>query len=374
MMHALTSTFRIAVVYQLLAGLLLLVMASACGGAEGTGPSTQTLEPTDSTAAIPNDSSAVPTDSTAIPPADSSAGPPADSSATPPTDSTATTPEDSSGISTAILDTRSRLPGIVFASNNMSSTYFNSIHTGAKRGGITPENVISVLTDARARGARLVLKFSLPDPYIQNSDGTFNFTKWKDLVNRYRNVDLNTFIADGTLLGHFLIDEPHMADKWGGKIVPQATVEAMAQHSKQIWPYVNTLVHTKMTWLASTSVTYHYLDAGWVQYASSKGPVSTWASTEISNAKAKGLGLVMGLNILNGGNGSSGIRGTKSGKYSMSGSELRSYGTTILDLTYACAFVMWEHKPTYYDRTEIASAMSALSLKAKAHVKTSCRQ
>ncbi|HZA93741.1 MAG TPA: hypothetical protein VE420_14045 [Gemmatimonadales bacterium] len=256
----------------------------------------------------------------------------------------------------------------------MSSTYFNSIHTGAKRGGITPENVISVLTDARARGARLVLKFSLPDPYIQNSDGTFNFTKWKDLVNRYRSIDLNTFIADGTLLGHFLIDEPHMANKWGGKIVPQATVEAMAQYSKQIWPYVNTLVHTKMTWLASTSVTYHYLDAGWVQYASSKGPVSTWASTEISNAKTKGLGLVMGLNVLNGGNGSSGIRGTKSGKYSMSGSELRSYGTTILDQTYACAFVMWEHKPTYYDRTDIKSAMSALSLKAKAHVKTSCRQ
>jgi len=364
MMHALTSTFRIAVVYQLLAG-LLLVTAAACGSAEGTGPSTQTLQPTDSTATVPNDSSAVPTDSTAIPPADSSA--------TPPTDSTST-PEDSSGISTAILDTRSRRPGIVFASNNMSSTYFDSIHTGAKRGGITPENVISVLTDARARGARLVLKFSLPDPYIQNSDGTFNFAKWKDLVNRYRNIDLNTFIADGTLLGHFLIDEPHMADKWGGKIVPQATVEAMAQYSKQIWPDVNTLVHTKMTWLASTSVVYHYLDAGWVQYASSKGPVSTWASTEISNAKTKGLGLVMGLNVLNGGNGSSGIRGTKSGQYSMSGSELRSYGTTILDQTYACAFVLWEHTPTYYDRTDIKSAMSALSLKAKAHVKTSCRQ
>ncbi len=118
MMHALTSTFRIAVVHQLLAG-LLLVMAYGCS-AEGTGPSTQTLQPTDSTAAIPNDSSAVPTDSSAIPPADSTAGPPPDSSAAPPTDSTATTPQDSSGISSAILDTRSRLPGIVFASNNMS--------------------------------------------------------------------------------------------------------------------------------------------------------------------------------------------------------------------------------------------------------------
>jgi hypothetical protein len=256
----------------------------------------------------------------------------------------------------------------------MSSTYFNSVHTGSKRTGGTPESAISLLTDARARGARILLKLSGPDEYVENSDGSFNFTKWKAQVDRFRTVNLAPFIADGTLLGHFLIDEPHMAGKWGGKIVSQGTVDAMAQYSKQIWPDMNTFVHTKMSWLASTSATYRYLDAGLVQYAVSKGPVATWISSEVTNAKLKGLGLMMGLNVLNGGNGSSGIRGTKSGFYSMSANELRTYGGAVLDHPYTCAFIMWEHKPTYYDRTDIRSAMSALSTKAKAHVKTSCRQ
>ena len=341
------------------AGGLLLALAAACGSAEGVGPSAETTLPTDSLAAVPDTTVPVPTDSTAAPP-----------------DSSVTPPVDSSGIGTAgaVLDNRSRLPGIVFASNQMENPYFNSVHTGSKRTGGSPESAVSLLMDARARGARIFLKLSGPVEYNKNSDGTFSFTKWKAQVDRFRSVNLAPFIADGTLIGHFLIDEPHMAGKWGGKIVPQATVEAMAQYSKQMWPDMNTFTHTKMAWLASTTLTYRYLDAGWVQYATSKGSVASWISTEVSNAKLKGLGLVMGLNVLNGGNGSSGIRGTKSGKYSMSASELRAYGTATLDQSYVCAFVMWEHKSTYYDRTDINSAMTALSLKAKAHVKTSCRQ
>jgi hypothetical protein len=353
---------------RLLAGGLLLALATACGSGDGVGPSAETTLPPDSTlATAPDTTGSIPTDSTAAP---------ADSSVTPP-DSSVTPPVDSSGISTgeAVLDNRSRLPGIVFASLDMPSTYFNSVHNGSKRtGGSSPQTAVSLLADARARGARIFLQLSGPAEYSQNSDGTFSFTKWKAQVDRFRTANFAPFIADGTLLGHFLIDEPHMAGKWGGKIIPQATVDAMAQYSKQIWPDLNTLVHTKMSWLASTSMTYRYLDAGWVQYAASKGPVATWVSSEVANAKLKGLGLVMGLNVLNGGNGSSGIRGTKSGKYSMSASELRTYGTATLDQSYACAFVMWEHKPTYYDRTDIKSAMSALAQKARAHVKTSCRQ
>jgi hypothetical protein len=352
---------------RLLAGGLLLALAIACGSGDGVGPSAETTLPTDSTlATVPDTTGSIPTDSTAVP-VDSAAAP---------VDSSATPPVDSSGIGTgeALLDTRSRLPGIVFASFGIPSTSFNSVHTGAIRGGGDSKSLVSLLTDARARGARIIVQFSRGRGYAKNSDGTFSLTKWKASVDRLRTANIGSFIADGTLLGHFLIDEPHMAGKWGGKVISHATLEAMAQYSKQIWPDLNTLVHTKMSWLASTSMSYRYLDAGWVQYQVIKGPVATWVSSEVASAKLKGLGLVMGLNVLNGGNGSSGIRGTKSGSYSMSASELRSYGSAVLDQSYTCAFVMWEHRPTYYGRTDIASAMSALSVKAKAHVKTSCRQ
>lgn len=337
---------------------VLLLLGSACSGSDNAGPSDAALPG----GTIAGDSTAVPVDSAAL------SG-----------DSLLTlVPADSAVMlgATAALDTRSSLPGIVFASDNMPNQYFNSVHTGSKEGGaVGPDNVLSLLADAKARKARMVLKFTKgADSYIQNSDGTFSFSKWKALVDRFKLIRLAPYITDGTLLGHFLIDEPHRAAKWGGKIIPQSTVEAMAKYSKQIWPTLNTFVHTQMSWLAGSSVTYYYLDAGWAQYAASKGAVSTWASGEISYARKKGLGLMLGMNVLNGGNGSSGIKGTSSRAYSMSANELRTYGKALLSQSYACGFILWQYNSTYYGRSDMKSAMSDISTLAKNHVKTACRQ
>jgi hypothetical protein len=86
---------------------------------------------------------------------------------------------------------------------------------------------------------------------------------------------------------------------------------------------------------------------------------------------------VVGLNVLDGGNGSSGIKGTYSGHWAMSANELRSYGTALLNQSYSCGFFNWTYNyfgPTYYNRSDIKSAMLDLSNKARAHVRTSCRQ
>jgi hypothetical protein len=40
----------------------------------------------------------------------------------------------------------------------------------------------------------------------------------------------------------------------------------------------------------------------------------------------------------------------------------------------ACGFYMWGYNASYFGRADIKSAMADLSAKAKAHVKTSCRQ
>jgi hypothetical protein len=350
-MIVLSSSAHRGVRLRAIAGGLLLLLGAACSNSGGgTGP-TEAALPGDSTAT----SGAAPVDSTTI-----------------------VSPTDSSGITGAVaaLDTRSPRPGIVFATDGMQNQYFSPVYTGSKRGGgVTPDNVLSLLSDARSKGARIVLKLTMgADSYIQNSDGTFSLTKWKALVDRFKAVNLSPYIADGTLLGHFLIDEPHRAAKWGGKIIPQSTVEAMAKYSKQIWPTMNTFVHTQMPWLASSPITYTYLDAGWAQYAASKGAVTSWITGEISSAKSKGLGLMVGMNVLDGGNGSSGIRGTSSGKYSMSATELKTYGTVLLNQSYACGFIIWQHNLTYFGRSDVKSAMATLSNMAKVHVKTACRQ
>lgn len=274
------------------------------------------------------------------------------------------------------LDTKSRLPGIVFGTFNMTSENLTSVHTGWLQGGpLDPTTILSKLSGARAKGGRVVIKLCKGrDEYVKNADGTFSLSKWKSLVGRYKNVNLGPYISDGTIVGHFLIDEPHRASRWGGKVISPATLEAMAKYSKQLWPGMTTMVRVVPSWLASSSITYTYLDAGWTQYVTGKGDAATWVAAEVAAAKRKGLGLVVGMNVVDGGNGSSRIAGATRGKYAMSASEIRSYGSALLNQSYACAFFNYTYDDDYYRRTDIKSAMADMSAKARSHAKTSCRQ
>jgi hypothetical protein len=326
------------------------ILAAACGSNDGFSPSAETP--------------------LAGAPADSALG-----SGSTPLDSTFAVPTDSAGIS-AIPNGAdaaiSAAPGIVFGSFGIKNDMLGTIHTGSVRAP-GPDNIVSLLTGARAKLARLVIGLYGNDGNIRNADGSFSLSKWKARVYSFKNSNFGSFINDGTVLVHYMIDEPNNPAKWGGKIVPQSTIEAMAQYSKQFFPNMITLARVDPSWLASSSVKYVYLDTGWAQYRSSKGDPLTFITTQIAAAKSKGLGLVVGLNLLNGGNGSSGLRGSGS-QWQMSANEIRSYGTTLLNQSYTCGFVMWEYNATYYGRSDIKTAMADLSSKAKGHPKTSCRQ
>ena len=73
-------------------------------------------------------------------------------------------------------------------------------------------------TSPRARGGRVVVAFSgSPKYYLQN--GYFSFEKWKSRVNRFRGINLSQFIKDGTIVGHYMIDEPNDPANWRGRPV-----------------------------------------------------------------------------------------------------------------------------------------------------------
>jgi hypothetical protein len=342
---------------------VLTFAAAGCDGGDKLSPSTENPV---ATAPTPGDSATIPVDS---------AGEPADSSSL---------PADSSGLSgdsTGLVPaaTAGTQPGIVFGSYQMTAGDLNSIHTGTVVGGqVNETNVIQFLAGVKAKGGRVVLKMCAGrDSFVKNADGTFSLSKWKSLVDRFRKVNLNPYITDGTLVGHFLIDEPHRAARWGGKVISQATVETMAQYSKQIWPALPAIVRVVPSWLASAPVTYRALDAGWLQYSAGKGEAAQLVASETSIAKQKGLGLVVGINILDGGNGSSGVRGLSSGKWAMSANEIRNYGTALLSQSYACGFFNWAYNDfglTYFARSDIKSALAALSTQATSHARTSCVQ
>jgi hypothetical protein len=261
--------------------------------------------------------------------------------------------------------------GIVFASFDMDNSLFGPVHTGSVRQP-SPSSLLTLLAGARTKHARVILKLGGSDANSQNADGTFNLAKWKSMVDRFKDINFSSYIADGTILGHYLLDEPHFPSKWGGSIVPQSIVEEMAQYSKQLWPAMTTMISAPPRWLAEAGISYTYLDAAFAQFEWNYG--SGWIGKEVAAAKAKGLGLVVSLNLLDGGDGTSGIPGTYGGRWAMSASEVRSYGSAMLTEAYICGFTMWKYTPEYYSRPDIQSAMADLSILARNHATTSCRQ
>jgi hypothetical protein len=262
--------------------------------------------------------------------------------------------------------------GIPFASFDLDTELLGSPYNAAvKMPG--PENILGLLSNIRGRGGRVMLMLSNHDSHVQNSDGTFSLTKWKQQVDRFKGINFQAFIADGTVIGFLLLDEPEDPSNWGGKTISPATVEEMARYSKQLWPDLTTFVRAKAVYLASTGMKFKYLDAGWAMYQSWQGDVSTWIKGQIAAAKRADIGIIVGLNVLNGGTSASGIRGTKGNFWAMSASQLRSWGSILMKEPYACGFFNWKYQASYNARSDIKSAMSSLLQLAQSHAPTPCR-
>jgi hypothetical protein len=343
---------------------IALLVGLGCGSEDTVSPSA--AAPT----AVPADTLTLPADSVPLAPDTALTAP---DSLLPPVDSLAT---DSAAMDPLITAVGTQ-PGIPFGQNNMRAVNMTSMYNGTQL-GITAPNFLAELKAAKEKGGRFVQKMAgKRDSDIKNADGTFSLAKWKKLVDGFRGLNFSSYIQDGTLMGHFLIDEPEFARRWGGKAISQATVEEMARYSKSIWPTLPTFARGAPSWLAKATFGYKYLDAGWVQDYTFNKNVPTWIATETAAAKLKGLGMITGIHVINGGDGSSGVRGTRDGKWNMSAAEIRTHGATLLKEPRACAFFLYtwlDGGATYMARSDIKAAITELWYKARAHQRTSCVQ
>jgi hypothetical protein len=235
---------------------------------------------------------------------------------------------------------------------------------------ISAHSLVSHLETARRNGARVMISFSGNEAHFKNRNRSFSMEKWKHRVNRYRRLNLTSFIRDGTLIGHYLFDEPHDPANWGGRTVPRATIDEMARYSKQVWPGLPTVVRAWPKYLKGYR--YRYLDAAWAQYSARFGPVAAFMRNNVRDAKASGLALVIGMNQLNGGNRAGGLRGFSTG-YAMTASQLRSWGSQMLSDPYPCAFLSWQYNARYMNRSDIKAAKAQLAAKARSKGSKSCR-
>jgi hypothetical protein len=235
-----------------------------------------------------------------------------------------------------------------------------------------PETILQDLAAARARGARMVVNFAGGSAKFTDAEGHFDYKMWKARVDRFLPIadQLNAYVPDRTLLAFMIIDEPFAKKRWGGQTVPLATLDQMGGYSKSLFPDLPTAVRAAPSELQNYQ--WRYLEASWAQYTSKKGPIAEYVSTEVAAARAEELGLIVGLNISKGGDGSSGFGSAN--ESSMSGAEILRYGHALLDEPYACAFISWDSRPSVINRPDVAAALKELALAAQAHPETSCRQ
>jgi hypothetical protein len=227
---------------------------------------------------------------------------------------------------------------------------------------IGPEDLMPDLATIKARGSKVVLNLAGGQSRYKDGSGHFSFSLWKASVDRFKGINFASYIDDGTIIGHYLVDEPNDATNWSGDPISGSMVDAMAGYSKQLWPKMPTIVRAYPSYLAEWSGDYRYLDAAWAAYVYRKGDVGTFIAENVSLAKSKGLALVIGLNILKGG----------PDQAKLTASQIESWGSKLLSNTYPCAFISWEYDKAYLDRSDIKTAMSHLSQLAGAMPGRSC--
>jgi hypothetical protein len=259
--------------------------------------------------------------------------------------------------------------GLPFGPAQLPAEHFAEF-SGTVYTATDPDTLIRDLEAARRTGTRLFISFAGSEEFNRDSNG-FSLTKWKQRVDRFRGLDLTAYIADGTIVAHFIMDEPQDPTNWNGKLVSQAQIEEIAKYSKEIWPSMLTMIRAKPDYLAGYQ--YPHLDAIRTHYLDRFAPLDEFIAAQVQGAKALGVGLVGGLNVLNGGSKESGIPGQRAGKNAMSADEIRSWGGRFLSEPYLCGFLMYEYDSTYFSRPDIQAAVADLAEMARSLPNRSCR-
>ena len=218
------------------------------------------------------------------------------------------------------------------------------------------------------------------------TNGTdFDIDMWTTNVEAWEGTGLQTYIDDGTLFGHMILDDiTDWSYLYWGTDPTGDEIEAMAQRSKELWPNWMTFVREKPSAMpVPTKGYYEYLDACLYQYRykdteDSGLDVATCAANENAAAQAIGLICAGGLNICDGGDGSSLQPGWRGGPdfWAMSSDEIIEYGTAMFEQIEGMPmFLCWEYDTTeiwpdgtigsvYFDQANLQDALHYLSVLA----------
>ena len=240
----------------------------------------------------------------------------------------------------------------------MPNEEFGAVFNGAMQNN-GPQILLQSLAQIKARGGKVIVMFAGSQHHYKEN-GHFSYTKWKARIDRFKGVNFTSYVNDGTIIGHYILDEPDDPANWNGQLVSPSVVEEMARYSKSLWPGMATIVRAEPGYLAGN---HKYLDAAWAQYLSRKGSASDFLRKNVADAQQRGLGLVVGINLLDGGTPN---------LSPMSASEVEEWGSAMLGSTYPCAFISWTYDERFLAAPGMRTAMAALRRQAENRSTRTC--
>jgi hypothetical protein len=224
-----------------------------------------------------------------------------------------------------------------------------------------PSNIIAKINSARALGIKLILMPTNGSHSLNWAPGTtnrFDYPTWETRLEQYDDPTIIAAViaavADGTLFGFDLIDEPQNYT-WNdgvdsGAIMTKALIDTMCTRARLL--FGNTVpmgLSVKPEWKTTTHFTA--VDFVSYQYSYSKGSLSAWLSNALTQATADKVKIVFSINIVNGGT----VNGTN-----MTPAQVEESATTLAtsDSTRVVAQEMWRYDLAIFSRSDIQAALA----------------
>ena len=232
-----------------------------------------------------------------------------------------------------------------------------------------------------AKIRRVKLKDAAGNLSVQAARAELETWPWPELCGR---------VKDSTIIAFYIGDDV-MAAEWGP--APLATRlaqwDTIAGLVRTRCPNAPVVIRARPTQLEARP-NRQWLTTAWAQYSGLRrfGSPEQFFAAEVASAKRQRLGLVAGVNLLNGGCGpvtlgrclpdvpGTTLPGTEPDLYQLSAAELTYYKTVAMTDPYVCASVDWSWGPNFgsnfHERAEIRSAAKALGVLARTRPLVSC--
>jgi hypothetical protein len=229
-------------------------------------------------------------------------------------------------------------------------------------GPTTASNIVTLLAAARAAKIKMILAMTGGSHSNYLTDGVFDYTKWKAKMDTYNTAAIRDAVAkavaDGTILGNFVMDEPNVSgggdgNTWGPKgTMTKARVDGMCGYVKAMFPTLPVgVAHNHNTFEPDQSYTVceFLID----QYAYRKGSVTTFRDEGLALGQRDNIAIIFSLNTLSGGiqaarDGlwycdpeTTGGRGTFDPTCRMTPEQIREFGRVLGPA--GCALLMWRY-------------------------------